>query len=154
MKPPANLFVFVIATTCIILYHDLTPRLTPTQHPSMQPHFTPTSSPPTPLHLIAVSILAINCLPRACRWASPQCTLRRERPSISTQTNPSTPTNTQPSHPFTKYTQEPWLYPPLPRTNERSPVGRAKAPHRLESRWYPSSIHSSNGLGCTLQMYV
>jgi len=37
---------------------DLTPGLAPSQHPCMQPHFTPTSSPPTSLHLVAISILA------------------------------------------------------------------------------------------------
>jgi len=31
----------------------------------MQPHFTPTSSPPTPLHPIAISVLAINSVSRA-----------------------------------------------------------------------------------------
>ena len=39
---------------------DLTPGLAPSQHPCMQPHFTPTSSPPTPLHFIAMSSLAIK----------------------------------------------------------------------------------------------
>ena len=39
---------------------DLTPSLAPSQHPCMQPHFAPTSSPPTSLHLGAISILAIK----------------------------------------------------------------------------------------------
>jgi len=51
-----TLFVFVLAAACTMLCQDLTPGLAPTQHPCVQPHFTPTSSPPTPLHLIAISI--------------------------------------------------------------------------------------------------
>jgi len=50
--------------------------ITHSQDPCMQSHFTSTSSPPTPLHLIAISVLAINSLSRACRWASPQQPLR------------------------------------------------------------------------------
>ena len=51
----------------------------------MQPHFIPTSSPPTPLHLIAISVLAINTasLSRARYWALPWQLLRIERPSTS-----------------------------------------------------------------------
>jgi len=53
-----------------------------------------------------------------------------------------------------KYTQEPWLYPSLPLTKERSSVGHAQAPHRLASRWCPFSIHSSNSLGHIVSVYV
>jgi len=53
------------------------------QHPYMPPHFTPTSSPPIPLHPIAISVLAINSLSRACRWASSQQPLRIKRPPHS-----------------------------------------------------------------------
>jgi len=49
---------------------------------------------------------------------------------------------------------EPWLYPPPPLTKERLSVGRAQAPDRLTSRWYPFSIHYSNSLGCIVSMYV
>jgi len=44
-----TLFAFVLAGTCTMLRQDLTPSLSPTQHPCMQPHFTLTSSQPTPL---------------------------------------------------------------------------------------------------------
>jgi len=50
---------FVFAT-CTTAWQDLTPGLAPSQHPCMQQHFTPTSSQPTPLHLVAISILAIK----------------------------------------------------------------------------------------------
>jgi len=72
--------------------------LAPTQHSCMQPHLTPTSSPPTPLHLIAISPLAIHCLsPRThLGWSQP--TLRTELPSTSTQPTPFSPANTQPPH--------------------------------------------------------
>jgi len=143
-----TLFVFVLAATCTMLRQILTPGLALKQHPCMQPPFTPNSSPPTPLHLIAISILAINCLSRARCWASSQLLLKIDLPSTSTQPTPLTPANTQPPHALAKYTKEPWLYPPPPLTNERSSVGRAQATHRLASRWYPSSIHSSNSLGC------
>ena len=100
-----TLFVFVLTATYSMLHRDLSPSLAPSQHLCMQPHLTPTSSPPTPLHPIAISILAINCLSGAYRWASPQCSLRTERPSIS-------------SHAVAEYAQEPWLYspPPSPRS--------------------------------------
>ena len=52
-----TLFVFVLATVCTIFLQDLTSVLPPTQHPCMPQHFTPTSLPPTPLHLIAFSVL-------------------------------------------------------------------------------------------------
>jgi len=49
--------------TCTMRRQDLTPGLIPSQHPYMQQHFTPTCSPPpTPLHPIAISVLAINSL--------------------------------------------------------------------------------------------
>jgi len=51
---------------------------------------------------------------------------------------------------LSKYAKEPWLYPTPPLTNERSSVGRAQALHMLV---YPFSIHSSNGLGCIVQLY-
>ena len=59
------------------------PHTRPRTHtlPSMQPHFNATSSPPTPLHLIAIFILAMNSLSLACRWASFQQPLRMDRPS-------------------------------------------------------------------------
>ena len=78
------------------------------------------------------------------RCASPQCSVRTARTSTSTQTTPLTPKLTQTPHALAKYTKEPWLYPPSPLTNKCSFVGRAQAPHMC----YPSSIHSSNGLGC------
>ena len=57
-------------------------------------------------------------------------------------------------HALAKYTKEPWLYPPPPLTKERSSVGRSQAPHRLSSHWCPFSIHSLNGLGHIVQIYV
>jgi len=57
-----NLFVFVLTAICITRHQNVIPVLAHSQHSCMQSHFTPTSSPPTPLHLIAISILAINCL--------------------------------------------------------------------------------------------
>jgi len=78
-----TLFVFVLIATCTMGCQDLTPCLAPSQHPCMQPHFTPASSPPTPLHFVAISILAINSLSGAYRWVSPQCSLRTARPSTS-----------------------------------------------------------------------
>jgi len=108
----------VLAITCTMLRHDLTPDFPHTPHPCMPQRFTPTTLPPTPLYLIAISFLTIQCLPRACRWASPQCMRRTEQPSTSTQTTPLTPANTQTPHPLAKYTtdsdSEPWLYPPPP----------------------------------------
>ena len=113
-----------------------------TSHPASHPHNTlacnHTSLPPPPLphrHLIAISILAINCLSRARRWASSQQPLRTEPPSTSTQPTPVTPANTHPPHALAKHTKEPWLYPPSSLTNERSSVGHAQAPHRLTCRW-------------------
>ena len=53
--------------------------LTPTQRLCTLQHFSPASLSTIPLHLIAISILVLNCLPRTCRWASPQCTLRTAR---------------------------------------------------------------------------
>ena len=149
-----TLFVFVLAAACTMLCQDLTPGLAPTHHPCVQPHFTPTSSPPTPLHLIAISILAISCLSSTCRRASSLQPLRTEIPSTSTQPTPLPPTNTQPPHASAKYTQKPWLYPPVPLTKKCSSVARAQAPHRLASRWCPFPIPSSNGLGCIVSMYV
>jgi len=107
-----TLFVFILTATCCMLHRDLTSGLAPSQHICMPPHLTPTSSPPTPLHPIAISVLAINCLSGTYRWASPQCLLRRERPSTS-------------PHALAKYTKEPWLYSPPPLTKERLSVGRA-----------------------------
>jgi len=46
-----------------MLCQDLTPDLAPTQHPCMQPHCTPTSLPPTPLYLIAISVLPPSAHP-------------------------------------------------------------------------------------------
>jgi len=63
----------------------------------LQPHFTPTSSPPTPLHPIAISILAINYLSGSHTWACPNvgkdiATLNiHSTHSINTRTHP-TPT--------------------------------------------------------------
>ena len=106
-----TLFVFVVTATCSMLRRALTPGLAPSQHLCMPPHFTPTSSPPTPLHPIAIFTLAINNLSRARDWASPRQPLRTERPSTS-------------PHALAEYTKEPWLYSPPPLTKERSSVGR------------------------------
>ena len=102
-----NLFVCVLTTTCTVRRQELTPGLAHSQHPCMQPHFTPTSSPPTLLHLIAISILAINSMSGVYCWASPQCSLRTARPSTSTQPTLVTLAETQPPHALTKYTKEP-----------------------------------------------
>jgi len=64
-------FVFVLIATCTMARQDLTPGLAPSQHPCMQPHFTSTSSPPTPLHLVPIYILAIKCLSGSHTWACP-----------------------------------------------------------------------------------
>jgi len=64
-------FVFVLPATCTMRHQDLIPGLAHSQHPCMQPHFTPTSSLHTPLHLIAIAVLAINSLSRAHTWACP-----------------------------------------------------------------------------------
>ena len=97
------------------------------------------------IHLIVISVLAVNSLSRVCRWASPKQPLRSVRPSTSTQTTPLTPANTQHPHPLAKYTPEILVVSsgPLPLTKGRSSIGCAQAPHRLASRWYPFSIHSS-----------
>jgi len=84
-----TLFVFVLIATCTMARQDLTPGLAPSQHPCIQPHFTPTSSQPTPLHLVAISILAINCLSGTCRRASHLQPLRTELTSPQTP-NPHT----------------------------------------------------------------
>jgi len=80
-----------------------------------------------------------------------QSSLRTARPSTTTQPTPLTRANTQPPHPLTMYTEEAWLYPPPPLTNERLFMGRIQAPHRLASRWCPFSIHSWNNLGSLFQ---
>jgi len=77
------LFVFVLIATCTMTRQDLTPCVAPSQHPCIQPHFTPTCSAPIPLHPVAISVLAMNSLPQARRWASSQQPLRIERPSTS-----------------------------------------------------------------------
>jgi len=148
-------FEFLTNSVCLrhrrYLLHAL-----PRPHTQPHTHTTPLHAitlhsnllPATPLHLIAISILAINCLSGTCRRASSLQPLRTELPSASTQPTPLTPANTQPPNPLATYSKKHWLYPPPPLTNERSSVGRAEAPHRLASRWYTSSIHSSNGLGC------
>jgi len=64
------------------------------------------------LHLIAISILAINCLSGTCHRAWSLQPLRTELPSTSTQPTPLIPANTQPPHALAKYTKEPWLYHP------------------------------------------
>ena len=117
-----NLFVCVLTDTCTMRCQDLTPGLAHSQHPWMQPHFTLTSSPPTPLHLIAISILAINSLSGSYRWASSQCSLGIVQPSTSTQPTPLTPANTQPPHALFNYTKEPWLYTPPSLTKEHLSV--------------------------------
>jgi len=109
-----NLLVFVITAPCTMFCQDLTTGLAPTQHPCMQPHYTPTSSPPTSLHPIAISVLAINSLSRARYWASSRQPLRTERPFSSTQPTPLTLAHTQPPHALAMYTKGPWLYPLLP----------------------------------------
>jgi len=127
------------------LYHaGPRPHISPRTHttPLHATTLTPTSSPPTQLHLIAISILAINCLSGTCHWASPQQPLRTELPSTSTQPTPSTPANTRHPHPLAKYTKDSWLYPPPPLTKERSSMGRVQAPHRLVSLFYPLFIWS------------
>ena len=65
-----------------------------TSHPASQPHntlecnhtshFTPTCFPPTPLHPITISILAINCLSGTCQRASSLQPLRTELTSPQT----------------------------------------------------------------------
>jgi len=135
-------------SVCLCIHHSLV-------HAPLRSHTRPrtlttplyattlhsTCSPLTPLHPIAISILAINSLSRVRYWASSRQPLRTERPSTSL-------------HALAKYTKEPWLYPPLPLTEERSSVGHAQVPHRLASSWCPFLIHSSNGLGCIVQMHV
>jgi len=79
-----TLFVFVLTATCTRRRQDLTFSLTPSQHPCMQPHCTPTSSKPTPLHPIAISVLATISLSRARYWSSSRQPLRIERPPTST----------------------------------------------------------------------
>jgi len=78
--PTRILFIFVLATTCTKIRQEITHSLALTQHPCMQPHFTATSSPPTSLCLIAISVLAVNSLPRARRWASSQQLIRIAHP--------------------------------------------------------------------------
>jgi len=137
-------------SVCLRIHHSLVyaplrphtrPRTLTTPLHATTLHFTPTCSPPTPLHPIVISILAINSLSQARYWASSRQLLRTERPSTS-------------PHALTKYTKEPWLYPSPPLTKERASVGCAQAPHRLSSCWCPFSIHSSNGLGCIVQVQM
>ena len=71
MRQRRFLFVFVLIATCTMACQNLTPGLAPSQHSCMQPHFTPTSSPPTSLHLVAIFVLAINCLSSSHTWACP-----------------------------------------------------------------------------------
>jgi len=108
----ATLFVFVLIATCTMACQRLTPGLASSQQHCMQPHFTPTSSPPIPLHLVAISILAINLPVPGAHLGLSQPSLRTARPST-------------PPHALARYTKEPWLYPPLPLTKERSFAGRA-----------------------------
>jgi len=138
---------------------DLTPGLAPSQHPCMQPHFTPSSSPPTPLQLIAIPFLAINSLSGAYRRASPQCSLRTARPSTSTQptTHPSAGSPllvhhlslSPPTHPFASFHKWPWLYPPSTPHFTRA----AHLPHPLPKRVRLWGVHWHRTdwrlLGCT-----
>jgi len=121
---------------------DLTPGLAPSQYPCMQPQFTPTSSPPTPLHLVAISILAIHSLSGAYRWASPQCSLR----TAATLHIPHTPWQSiQKSRGCT-----PLL--PSPKSVRLWGVHRHHTGWRLVGVHF--SIHSSKSLGCIVSMYV
>jgi len=95
-----TLFHFVLTAACSMLRQNLTPGLAPSQHPCTQPHSTPTSSPPTFLHPIAISILAVNSLSRARCWASSQKLLRIERHPTSTQLTPLTPQTPNPHTPW------------------------------------------------------
>jgi len=79
-----TLFVLVLTATCTMARQDLTPGLAPSQHSFMQPHFTPTSPSPTPLHLVAISILAVNCLSGTCHRALSLQLLRTELTSPQT----------------------------------------------------------------------
>jgi len=66
-----TLFVFEVNSTCTMACQNITPGLASSQHPCMQQHFTPTSSPPTPLHLVVISILAIKMPTDTHTWACP-----------------------------------------------------------------------------------
>jgi len=77
-------FVFMFIATCTMAHQDVTPGLAPSQHPCMQPHFPLAFSLPTPLHLVAISILAINCLSVTCCQALSLQPLRTELTSPQT----------------------------------------------------------------------
>jgi len=113
----------------------------PSQHPSMKQHFTPTSSPPTPLHLVAISILAINSL--SGRTAGPRSVFAKDSSTLHI-----------PHTPWQSIQKSLGCTPILP-----SPKNvRLWGVHRHRTGWrlvgVHFSIHSSNGLGCIVSMYV
>jgi len=143
-----TLFVLVVTVTCTMLHQDLTLGLAPTQHSCMQPHFTPTSSPPTLLHLITISILVLKLAVRHVPLGLDSVLFKvratlyiHSTHSINTRKHP-TPTRLGKVYKRAL----PRLYLPPPSINERSSVRRVQARHRLASHWYPFLIHSSNSL--------
>ena len=98
------------------MLQDLTPGCPPARHPCMPQHFSPSSLPPTPVHLIAISILAINCLSSTCCRASSLQPLRTELLFASTQPFPLKLEKPKPKHTLAMYAQKPCLYPPSPIT--------------------------------------
>jgi len=69
-------------------YYALPSTHTKPLHPTALPSHR---LPNTPLHLIAISVLAINSLSRAHNWALSQPPLRTTQPSQCTQRTPLTP---------------------------------------------------------------
>ena len=92
-------FVFMFIATCTMAHQDVTPGLAPSQHPCMQPHFPLAFSLPTPLHLVAISILAIK-LPVTARTTGLAPTVAKDRASCSPLPAPcSAKTSHLASHP-------------------------------------------------------
>jgi len=87
-------------SVCLLLRHYLQyapPKIQPPTHttPLLAPHFPPTSLPTTQLHLIAISVLAINSLLARTPGLVP--TIVKDSATLHNYTNHSINTRTQPT---------------------------------------------------------
>jgi len=117
------------------LYHAQTrphtrPRTltTPLHANILHSHLLPTHTAPPHNYLYFGYKLSV----RFAHLGLSHSSVRTELPSTSIQSIPTTPANTQPPHALAKYTQEPWLYPPVPqhrlqlKRGEISPASRMR----------------------------
>jgi len=138
-----TLFLFLLTATCTMLRQDLIPGLAPTQHntlvrnnTSLPPHSV---LPPPHTHSFQHTIF--------CKIIDPRLCVRLFVKGARSM-GPQTPTR------LGKVCKRALVVPPSSSTKEQLSVGRVQAPHRLASDWCPFVIHSPNGLGCFVWMYV